>query len=120
MPGTHAYTEFPITVGQVTSPTVVTLTATLNGVSASSQITIRPPTLNDEILQSVVRATGGTEMPGWVNLEGNGLAGPSGFVVSLSSDSPAATVPATVTIPAGVGWHGLHDPDERRAPRPRA
>ena len=91
----------------MTSPTVVTLTATLNGVSASSQFTMRPPTLNNEILQSVVRATGGATMPGWVDLEGGGLAGPVGFAVSLSTDSPAATVPATVTIPAGVTGTGF-------------
>ena len=93
MPGTHALTELPIRFGQVTSPTLVTLTATLNGVSASSQFTLRPPTLNDEILQPVVRATGGATMSGWVDLEGGGLAGPAGFAVSLSTDSPAATVP---------------------------
>src|SRR6185295_7696890 len=90
MQGTHAWTQFPFTVGQVTSPTVVTLTATLNGVSASSQMTVRPPTLNDDILQPVVRATGGAPMSGWVDLEGGGLAGPSGFTVNLSSSSPAA------------------------------
>src|SRR5262245_18033768 len=102
MQGTHAWTQFPFTAGQVTTPTVVTLTATLNGTSASSQITVRPPTLNDNILQAVVRATGGTAMSGWVDLEGGGLAGPSGFSVALSSSSPAATVPASVTVPAGV------------------
>ena len=102
MQGTHAWTQFPFTVGRVTSPTVVTLTATLNGVSASSPITIRPPTLNDDILQPAVRATGDAAMSGWVDLEGGGLAGPSGFAVNLSSDSPAATVPPSVTIPAGV------------------
>jgi len=102
MQGTLAWTQFPFTAGQVTTPTVVTLTATLNGASASSQITVRPPTLNDDILQAVVRATGGTPMSGWVDLEGGGLAGPSGFNVALSSSSPAATVPASVTIPAGV------------------
>ena len=102
MQGTLAWTQFPFTAGQVTTPTVVTLTATLNGASASSQITVRPPTLNDDILQAVVRATGGTAMSGWVDLEGGGLAGPSGFNVALSSSSPAATVPASVTIPAGV------------------
>jgi hypothetical protein len=101
--GGHAWTQFPINVGQVTSPTVVTLTATLNGASASSQVTVRPPTLNDQILQSVVRATGGTTMSGWVNLEGGGLAGANGFPVNLSTDSSAASVPATVTIPAGAG-----------------
>jgi hypothetical protein len=102
MQGTLAWTQFPFTAGQVTTPTVVTLTATLNGASASSQITVRPPTLNDDILQAVVRATGGTPMSGWVDLEGGGLAGPSGFNVALSSSSPAATVPASVIIPAGV------------------
>ena len=103
MQGTHAWTQFPFNVGQVTSPTLVTLTATLNGASASSTFTLRPPTLNDDILQPVVRATGGTVMPGWVDLEGGGVAGSAGFNVTLSSDSPAATVPTSVTIPAGVG-----------------
>ena len=103
MPGGHAWTQFPITYGQVTSPTVVTLSATLNGVTASNQFTLQPPTLNNEILQSVVRATGGTTMTGWVDLEGGGLAGAGGFSVNLASDSPAASVPATVTIPAGAG-----------------
>ena len=103
MPGTHAWAQFPINVGQVTSPTLVTFTATLNGVSASNQFTLRPPTLNDDISQAApTRATGGTMMTGWVDLEGSGLAGPGGFTVNLSSDSAAATVPATVTIPAGV------------------
>jgi hypothetical protein len=104
MPGTHAWAELPIRLGQVTTPTLITLTATLNGVSASSQFTLRPPTLNDEILQPEVRATGGATIAGWVDLEGGGLAGSSGFRVSLSTDSPDASVPATVTIPAG--FHG--------------
>jgi hypothetical protein len=107
MLGGHAYAELPIRFGQVTSPTVITLTATLNGVSASSQFTLQPPTLNNEFLQPTVRATGGATMSGWVNLEGGGLAGPSGFVVNLSSSSPAATLPATVTIPAGVNGTGF-------------
>jgi hypothetical protein len=103
MPGTHAWAQFPLTVGQVTAPTLVTLTATFNGVTASSQFTIRPPTLNDDILQAApTRATGGGAMTGWVDLKGSGLAGPAGFDVMLSTDSPAASVPATVTIPAGV------------------
>ena len=102
MQGTHAWSQFPFTVGQVTTPTIVTLSATLNGVTASNQFTLRPPTLNDEFLQTTVRATGGATMTGWVDLEGGGLAGSSGFRVNLSTDSPAAAVPASVTIPAGV------------------
>ena len=107
MPGGFAWTEFPIRMGQVTTPTQVTLSATLNGATASTVITLRPPTLNDETLQPIVRATGGASMSGWLDLEGGGLAGPSGFVVNLSSNSPAATVPATVTIPAGVNGTGF-------------
>jgi len=102
MQGTHAWSQFPFTVGQVTTPTVVTLSATLNGVTASNQFTLRPPTLNDDTLQTTVRATGGATMTGWVDLEGGGLAGSGGFRVNLSTDSPAAAVPASVTIPAGV------------------
>ena len=107
MPGTHAWARLPIRFGQVTAPTLITLTATLNGVSASSQFTLLPPTLNNETLQPEVRATGGATMAGWVDLEGGGLAGPAGFRVNLSTNSPAATVPATVTIPAGVSGTGF-------------
>jgi hypothetical protein len=107
MPGGHAFSVIPIRFGQVTSPTVVTFTATLNGVSASNQFTLRPPTLNNEFLQSVVRATGGETLFGWVDLEGGGLAGPAGFNVNLSTNSPAAAVPATVTIPAGFTGTGF-------------
>ncbi len=98
-------------VGFVTSPTPVTLTATYNGTSASSTITLLPPTLNDTPLQLFpVKATGGADMTGIVDLEVgcfagfcDGLAPPGGFPVSLSSSSPSATVPATFTIPAGAG-----------------
>jgi hypothetical protein len=107
MPGTHAFARLPIIFGQVTVPTLITLTATLNGVSASSQFTLRPPALNNETLQPEVRATGGATMVGWVDLEGGGLAGPKGFEVRLSTNSPAASVPATVTIPAGVSGTGF-------------
>jgi hypothetical protein len=107
MPGGFAFTEIPIRMGFVTVPTEVTLSATLNGATASTVITLRPPTLNNEFLQPMVRATGGASMSGWVDMEGGGRAGPSGFVVNLSSNSPAATVPATVTIPAGVNGTGF-------------
>jgi hypothetical protein len=104
MPGGHAWAEIPIRFGQVTSPTLVTLSMTLNGATATTDITLRPPTLDNEFLQPEVRATGGAPMTGWVNLEGGGLAGASGFAVNLSSSSAAVTVPASVTIAAG--FHG--------------
>ncbi len=98
-------------VGFVTTPTPVTVTATYNGTSASTTITLLPPTLNDTPLQFYpVKATGGADLLGIVDLEVgcfagfcDGLAPPGGFEVNLSSSSPAATVPATYTIPAGAG-----------------
>ena len=103
-------------VGYVTAPTTVTVTATYNGTSASTTITLLPPKLNDTPLQlGPLQATGGAEMFGMiVDLEVgcfagfcDGLAPPGGFPVSLSSSSPTATVPATVTIPAGAGGSGF-------------
>lgn len=103
-------------VGFVTTPTTVTVTATYNGTSASTTITLLPPKLNDTPLQlGPLQATGGAEMFGMiVDLEVgcfagfcDGLAPPGGFAVSLSSSSPAATVPATVSIPAGAGGTGF-------------
>jgi hypothetical protein len=98
-------------VGFVTAPTTVTVTATYNGTSASTPITLLPPRLNDTPGQIYpVKATGGADMVGIVDLEVgcsagfcDGLAPPGGFPVSLSTSSPAATVPATITIPAAAG-----------------
>ena len=107
MLGGHAYVEFLVKAGQVTTATAVTLTATLNGVTASSVVTVRPPTLDNEFVHPSVRTTGGSPLHAWVSLEGGGLAGPNGFVVNLSSSSNIATPPATVTIPAGVSGTGF-------------
>ncbi len=98
-------------VGFVTTPTPATVTATFNGTSVSTTITIVPPKLNDTPFQLFPqKATGGADMLGILDLEVgcfagfcDGLAPPGGFTVSLSSSSPAATVPATMTIPAGAG-----------------
>ena len=101
----------PMRVGFVTTPTPVTITATYNGASVSTTITILPPQLNDTPFQLFPQnATGGADMLGIVDLEVgcfagfcDGLAPPGGFLVNLSSSSPSATVPATMTIPAGAG-----------------
>ena len=101
----------PMRVGFVTTPTPVTITATFNGSSVSTTITILPPQLNDTPFQLFPQnATGGADMLGIVDLEVgcfagfcDGLAPPGGFLVNLSSSSPSATVPATMTIPAGAG-----------------
>src|SRR4051812_15829148 len=89
MPGTHGWTDFPIALGQVTSPTPVTITATLNGVSASGRFTVLPAALKS--LQLTPWAvSGGTPITAWVDLQGPTPAG--GIVLSLSSSSPAVSV----------------------------
>ncbi len=104
IPAGIAYSEvFGFRAGQVTSPTPVRVTATHSGSSVFADVTVMPPTLNDDPLQSgPVRATGGAAMLGWVDLEGFGVAPPEGVTVDLSTDSPFASVPAAVTIPAGA------------------
>ncbi len=103
LPGGFALASFEVPLGQVIVPTPVTLSATLNGASASGQFTVMPPTLNNDPLQSApVVATGGATMTGWVDLEGSGLAPAGGVVVSLSTNSALAIVPASATIPAGA------------------
>jgi len=101
----------PMRVGFVTTPTPVTVTASFNGTSVSTTFTILPPKLNDTPFQLFPTiATGGADMLGIVDLEVgcfagfcDGLAPTGGIQVSLSSSSPAATVPASMTIPAGAG-----------------
>jgi hypothetical protein len=91
--------HFQIPLGQVTTPTPVTITATLNGVSTTGRFTVLPPALKD-IRATPVALSGGTPASVWVDLPGPAPAG--GAVVSLSSDSPSVIVPATMTVPAGV------------------
>jgi hypothetical protein len=76
MQGGHAWTSFPFTVGQATTPTVVTLSATLNGVTASRR-------------QGVVTAAEG--------------AGHDEIMQVESSEPALAAVPDTVTVFAGSG-----------------
>ena len=103
LPSGFAFAEFEIPIGQVTAPTPVTLSATLNGTTASGQFNVLPPTLNDDPLQSSPTiATGGAAMTGYVDLEGFGFAPAGGFLVNLASNNQAARVPASVTIPAGT------------------
>ena len=95
--------ELILHAGQVTAATPVTVTATYNGTSATRTITVQPPTLKTDPLQPVVKATGGADLTGRLDLAGGGLAPTGGVQVSVTSDSTAASVPATVTIPAGAG-----------------
>ena len=91
------FAPFQTRAGQVTAPTPVTVTATFAGSSASVTLTVQPPALQQIWAPST--ATGGTAIGAIVYL--NGIAPPGGAVVSLSSSSSAAQVPATVTVQSG-------------------
>jgi len=98
MPANTAWTQFTIQTGQVTAPTPVTLAATLNGSTATLQLTVLPPSLQS-VSVSPSTISGGAQAGAIVMLHGQAPAG--GAVVSLSSDSMAVSPPQTVTVAAG-------------------
>jgi hypothetical protein len=98
MPGNTAWMQFQIQAGQVTSPTPVTLTATLNSGQASVQFNVLPPSLKS-ISMNAPTISGGAQVGAIAMLNGQAPAG--GAVVDFSSDSPSAMPPALATIPAG-------------------
>jgi hypothetical protein len=98
MPGNIAWTQFQVQAEQVTAPTPITLTAALNSGSASAQFTLQPPSLKSLTI-SPSAISGGAQPQGIVIL--NGQAPSGGAFVSLSSNSPLVTPPASVTIAPG-------------------
>ena len=98
MPGNTAWMQFQMQVGQVTSSTPVTLTATLNSGQASVQFNVLPPSLKS-ISMNAPTISGGAQVGAIAMLNGQAPAG--GAVVDFSSDSPSAMPPALATIPAG-------------------
>jgi hypothetical protein len=98
MPGNTAWMQFQIQAGQVTSPTPVTLTATLNSGQASLQFNVLPPSLKAFTVNAGT-ISGGAHVGAIAMLNGQAPAG--GAVVDFSSDSPSAMPPALATIPAG-------------------
>jgi hypothetical protein len=98
MPGNTAWTQFQVQAGQVSAPTPVTLTATLNSASASAQFTLQPPSLKSLTI-SPATISGGAQPQCIVMLNGQAPAG--GAFVSLSSNSPVVSPPASVTVEPG-------------------
>ena len=83
----------------VDSPTTVTVNAIAPGQNVSGTVTINPATLLS-VVANPASFRGGTSTKIAIKL--NGVAGPSGVVVNLSSNDSHLTVPATATIPAGA------------------
>jgi len=91
--------SFKVTTTAVASPTSVIISATLNGVTQTSTLTIVPPALAALSL-SPSSVTGGSTSTGTVTLTGPAPGG--GVLVTLTSSKPyVANVPANVTVAAG-------------------
>jgi trimeric autotransporter adhesin len=95
--------SFNVAMAAVTANTSVTLTAAYSGVSRTATLTVTPPpppaSLNTLALNPT-SVTGGNSSTGTVTLTSAAPSG--GSVVTLSSNSPSATVPASVTVAAGA------------------
>ena len=109
------FADFRIRTFAVAQPTAVTLTAAFNGVTRSATLTVNPsgappppppPTVTLTALSlNPTTVVGGNASTGTVTL--NAAAPAGGVVVSLSDNSPAASPPPSVTVPAGATSAGF-------------
>jgi hypothetical protein len=107
-PGGVTAASTTVTTRAVASPTPITITATTGGVTVSGTLTLLPvagapppPPVLSSLTLSPTSVTGGGAVQGTATLS---AAAPSGGLsVSLTSgDTTVATVPASVTVPAGA------------------
>jgi trimeric autotransporter adhesin len=92
---------FTVTTSSVGSVTNGTITATLGSTIRTASLTLSPPTAALSALSlSPASVNAGSSSTGTVALTMPAPAG--GFVVNLSSDNAAATVPASVTVAQGT------------------
>lgn len=94
---------FAVTTTSVSASTSSTLTATWGGVSRTATLTVNAPQAAaalSALALNPTTVTGGASSQGTVTLT---AAAPSGgAVATLSSSNTAASVPASVTVPAGA------------------
>ncbi|MBN9658547.1 MAG: carboxypeptidase regulatory-like domain-containing protein [Acidobacteria bacterium] len=97
--GAKVSNPFTITTTAVTSNTLATISATLGGVTKSVNLSVVPYSIYAVYLSPASTGGGATTTGNRVQL--NALAPTGGAIVSLASDTPGVTVPATVTVAAG-------------------
>jgi len=94
---------FTITTTAVGSSTPVTISAAYAGVTKTAVLTLTPVAVSSVVLSPTTTKGGNTTTGNVVNINAPAPAG--GMVVSLSSSNPAAaSVPGTVTVPAGAAY----------------
>ncbi len=91
---------FNIIPAVVSAPTTVQITASYGLISLTRTLTVVPPALRQLYLTPTTVIGGCGTSAGRILL--TGAAPPSGGVVAMSDTNPKATVPATVTVPAGA------------------
>ena len=94
--------NFAITTSPVSTSVVVTISARYNGVTKTitlSILTPPPSPILTNLVASPSTVTGGGSVTGAVVM--SMAVWDSGFPVALSSNSPAASVPASVTVAQG-------------------
>jgi len=94
------YASGVVWTSPVNLKTVAHVTATLGSSSKSAMITILPAVLT-QVSVSPTSVQGGAASTGTITM--SGLTGSKGAIVSLTSSSPAATVPSKVAVAAGSG-----------------
>ena len=96
--GTSA--TFAITTTSVTSSSSATISAIYGGVTKTAVLTVNAPAVTLSTLTlNPTSVVGGASSQGTVTLSGTAPSG--GIVVSLSDDSSATSLPASITVPAG-------------------
>ncbi|MFM7187615.1 MAG: beta strand repeat-containing protein, partial [Armatimonadota bacterium] len=89
---------FPVDYAVVADDSNGVVTASLNGSSKTSNVTVKAANITDLTL-STSSIAGGNNVTGTISIDGKAPAG--GLVVAVSSSSTRVVVPATVTIPEG-------------------
>lgn len=90
---------FPVTTHAVSTNTLVNMSASFNGAANGTTLKLTPPDLTALTLTPAV-VKGSLSSIGTVSISDPAATG--GLTVTLSSDNAAATVPASVVIPAGA------------------
>jgi hypothetical protein len=95
---------FAVNTSTVTTSTLVTISASYGGVTQTASVTVTPsplPTLSSLTLSPTSVVGGAQSSTGTVTLSGPAPAGGAQVLLS-SSNTGAATVPSSVTVPAGA------------------
>ncbi len=99
VPGGSTTASFTIPTVAVDSTVTATITAGTSAASLSAKLTVTAPTIASLVLNPT-SLVGGNSSSATVTI--SSPAPSAGYVITLQSDASAATVPASVTIPAGM------------------